>query len=275
MFGPLFRYELIRLARRGLQPRLRAAFALLLLAVLLLAYLAAFPGVGPLQLLTHIDEPLTTESAGRFGERFVSAFLLVQVAAVVLMTPAVVVGAVADERDRRAFDQLLATPLSAWEVLGGKLAARLVFLGTVLLTGLPVAVLSVFFGGVDVGRLLAGYAIALCTLPSLGAYSLYAAVRRPTTGGALAQAYAVALFLSAFGLVCSCFVLPAFVSPIGTTWVILSGWPGLFSPNPADAGLAVLCYAIVHFTVAAVSLGAAVSALRDPEEPPRPTAVLS
>jgi len=100
MFGPLFRYELIRLARRGLQPRLRAAFALLLLAVLLLAYLAAFPGVGPLQLLTHIDEPLTTESAGRFGERFVSAFLLVQVAAVVLMTPAVVVGAVADERDR-------------------------------------------------------------------------------------------------------------------------------------------------------------------------------
>src|SRR5262245_6186358 len=127
MFGPLFRHELTRLARRGLQPKLRAAFAGLLLAVLFLAYLAAFPGVGPLRLITRIDEPLTTESASRFGERFLVVFLFAQAAVVVLVTPAVAAGAIGEEKDRRSLDLLLTTSLTSWEIVTGKLAARLVF----------------------------------------------------------------------------------------------------------------------------------------------------
>jgi ABC-type transport system involved in multi-copper enzyme maturation permease subunit len=275
MFGPLFRYELTRLARRGLQPRLRAAFAALLLLVLLLAYLAAFPGVRPWQLLTRIDEPLTTESASRFGERLVVAFLLVQAAVVVLVTPVVVVGAIGDDKDRRALDALLATPLSDAEIVAGKLAARLVFVGALLLTGLPVVALSVFFGGVDVSQLVAGYAIALLTMLSLGAFSLFLAVSEPTAGGALFRAYFFAGTLSVVGFLCSCVWFPALLSPFGMTWVILHGWPGVFVGSPANLTRVVTFYALVHLLLTMLFCLAACRWLRNPKSVSRLVVILN
>jgi ABC-type transport system involved in multi-copper enzyme maturation permease subunit len=265
MFGPLFRYELTRLARRGLQPRLRAAFAALLLVVLLLAYLAAFPGVRPWQLLTHIDEPLTTESASRFGQRFVVAFLFVQAAVVVLVTPVIVVGAIGDDKDRRALDLLLTTALSNAEIVAGKLAARLAFVGMLLLTGLPVVVLSIFFGGVDVAQLVAGYAIALLTMLSLGAFSLFLAVSQPTAGGALFRAYLFAGTLSVVGFMCSCAVFPAFLSPFGMTWLILhDSWQVRGIPNPsAFLTRLVIFYSLVHLLLATLFFLGAIGCLRN------------
>ena len=45
--GPLFWHELVRLARRGTQPRLRAVYAGLLLVGLLVIYLRVFSDTDP------------------------------------------------------------------------------------------------------------------------------------------------------------------------------------------------------------------------------------
>src|SRR5262249_55685150 len=151
--------------------------------------LAAFPDVDPLRLLASLDEPLTTERASRFGERFVVVFLYAQAAVVVLVTPAVTAGALGEERQRGSLDLLLTTELSAWQIVAGKFAARLVFVGALLLTGLPVVTLVILFGGVDPGQLLAGYAIALATGCSLGAFTLFVSLVTDTLGSAVVRAY--------------------------------------------------------------------------------------
>src|SRR4051794_13678375 len=94
VLGPLFRHELTRLARRGLQPRLRAAFAALLLGALFLTYLRAFPGVSPARVVFRSDQSMSLARAADFGERFLISFLVVQLAVVVVLVPVVVGGAV-------------------------------------------------------------------------------------------------------------------------------------------------------------------------------------
>ncbi|MCE9562975.1 MAG: ABC transporter permease subunit [Planctomycetes bacterium] len=234
LFGPLFRYELTRLARRGAQPKFRAAFAVLLLVALFLAYLAAFPGTSPLQLLTELNQPLSIEAGSKFGERFVAS-----------------------------------TALTSTEIVVGKLAARLVFVWTLLLTGLPVVALMTFFGGVDIGQLAAGYAVALFSVLSLGAVSLFLSVVRKTVGSAIILAYIFALSCSLFGMMCSCLYYPAFASPIAVTWVLLNGWPRfLVASTPADLFEVAGAYAALHTVLAVIFIALSVWRVRYAGAPP-------
>ena len=201
MLGPLFWYELKRLARRGLQMKLRAAFAVLLLVVLFLALSRGIPGISPVELITAIDTPLTTERASRFGERFLVTFLFAQAAVVVLITPAIAAGAIGEEKERGSLDLLLTTQLTNAEIIVGKFLARLAFVAALLLTGLPVVTLVTFLGGVDADRLLAGNAISLLTIVSLGAFTVYQTVTRPSLGSRQIRAYSWAVGLSTIGLV--------------------------------------------------------------------------
>ena len=272
LFGPLFRYELARLARRGAQPKFRAAFAALLLIALFLAYLAAFPGTTPLQLLTDLNQPLSIDAGSRFGESFVSAFLLIQIVIVLLVTPAITAGAIGEDKDRGALELLLTTSLTSTEIVVGKLAARLVFVGSLLLTGLPVVTLVTFFGGVDIGQLAAGYAIALFSVLSLGAVSLFLSVMTKTLGSAILRAYMFVLICSLFGIMCACFYYPAFASPIAVTWVLLNGWPRFIAPTgPADPVELVGAYAAVHSVIAALFIALSVRRVRYAGAAPIPT----
>ena len=268
--GPLFRFELTRLARRGLQPRLRAAFAVLLLVALLFTYLQVFPGISPLHILFDLDVSLPIDEASRFGERFLVAFLVVQLAVVSIATPAVAGGAMIEEKERGSLDFLLSSPLTSREIVFGKMAARLVFLGGVVLTGLPILSVTMLFGGVDGPTMLAGYGITLLTMLSLGAYSLYLAVAHDALRSVLIRAYLVVLELSLFGFCCGCFVAPVFVSPFSTLFILFDGGWGLGRAMPSTPGDLVAAYATVHLPVALIYLWRATRRLREqPLAPPR------
>src|SRR5262249_7167622 len=155
--GPLFGYELVRLARRGTHLRLRVGLTLLLLVGLLVTYLRTFPDTTLAELLLSGTESSDQNRLQSFGETFLIAFLIVQQAAVLLLTPVYAGGAIAEEKERGGMDFLLTTPLTAWELVAGKLAARLLFVLAVLAAGLPVLMLTLLFGGVDPNRLLAGF----------------------------------------------------------------------------------------------------------------------
>ena len=59
------------------------------------------------------------------AEEIFSTFLTTQVVAVLALTPAMVAGTIADEKQRKTLHYLLASQLSSLEIVGGKLAARL------------------------------------------------------------------------------------------------------------------------------------------------------
>jgi ABC-type transport system involved in multi-copper enzyme maturation permease subunit len=267
LVGPLFRYELTRLARRGLQPRLRAVFAGLLLGALLLIYLQEFPGVSPVRVLFHLGEPLRIDRGSRFGERFLVSFLFVQLMVVMVATPAVVGGALAEEKERGSLDFLLATPLTDREIVLGKVAARLVFVGGVVLTGLPVLALTRFFGGVDTGLLLAGYAITLLTMFSLGAYSAYLATMYDTLRAVLLRAYTVALGLTVFGLCCWFAYLPSLASPFSALGFLFYQPQDQFWGN---VPLVVGVYAVTHLLFGGLCLLLATAQVRGLARSPQP-----
>src|SRR5262249_3562189 len=81
--------------------------------------------------------------------------------------------------------------LRAPGILAGKLVARLMHVGGLVLTGLPVFGMVAFWGGVDPNRLLAEFAAAGLTLLAIGALSLWVSAHAPTTRSAVIWFYAI------------------------------------------------------------------------------------
>src|SRR5438270_3573618 len=117
MVGPLFFYDLVRLARRGRSILLRVTYALALFAALFVAYQIRFP--------THdlLTAPLASPKSVPPGElsqlagHFVFSIFLVVTAAIFVLTPAYLAGAVAEEKERRTLELLFTTHLSDGEIV--------------------------------------------------------------------------------------------------------------------------------------------------------------
>src|SRR5262249_60934626 len=84
--------------------------------------------------------------------------------AVLVLPPAYLAGAIAEEKDRRTLPLLFLTPLYDREIVLGKLFARLAHLGGVLLTGVPILSLLLLWGGVDRPVLLGVVGVTLIHL---------------------------------------------------------------------------------------------------------------
>src|SRR5262249_15536673 len=149
--GPVFWYDTVRSARRGRYFLMRWLYAIALLLLLLWVH-----SMWTLQnRFSHNADPNWNEfkALAQLAEQYFFAFAFVQFVAVVLMTPAYVGGAIAEEKERKTLEFLLATDLQNSEIVFGKLAARIGNLALFLLTGLPVLSLMQFFGGIDPGFL--------------------------------------------------------------------------------------------------------------------------
>src|SRR5262249_44142193 len=112
IFGPILPFDLLRLARRGRAFSLRAWYAGCLLIALFLSY--AHTG------LFDQEQIRVNELAGFAGE-FFGAFAVLQYLMVMVLAPACVAGCFAEERQSRALEILLTTPLSNREIILGKL----------------------------------------------------------------------------------------------------------------------------------------------------------
>jgi ABC-type transport system involved in multi-copper enzyme maturation permease subunit len=222
MLGPMFWYEMVKLARRGQQPRLRALLVGLLLVGLLVAYLREFRADERWSLLFGSGTKLDLARHAQFAEGFLVTFLIAQLAAVILITPAVVGSAISEEKERGTLDFLRSSLLTNREIVLGKLAARLAFVGGVVLAGVPVLALTTLFGGVDISVVFGGYLIAAVTALSLGAFSLLMGVYRDTLRDVLVWVYGVALVFAVFGSCCGCIPGVAAVSPVSALgWMFI------------------------------------------------------
>ncbi len=175
LLGPVLWYDLVRTTRRGRHVLLRCGYLLFLLAAIFLLY------------EKHVSDQtrrglfgastLAPHEMAEFTDAFFSAFTMIQFFVILLITPIFTAGAIAEERERRTLEFLLATDLHNREIVFSKLLARLASLALLLLTGLPVLGLLQLLGGVDPDLVLGafvGTALLMLTLASLGVLvSLY------------------------------------------------------------------------------------------------------
>ena len=104
-----------------------------------------------------IDGPqssVTIAQASRVAQRYLYAVLAVQALAVVVLTPVVAAGAIAEEKERGRLDFLRSTELSPRDIVLGKYLARVLHLLAILASTLPVLALATLFGGVDIPLLV-------------------------------------------------------------------------------------------------------------------------
>lgn len=165
LFGPVLFYDMVRTARQSRYVMLRMAYAVLLLMLLWMVFRDR-----------RSDWQHSRREAAVLAETFFSIFMCVQLGTVMLLTPAYVAGSIADEKDRKTLEFMLATDLNNHEIVLSKLLSRLANMTSLLLTGLPILSILQLVGGVDVELMLAGFAGTGLTMLGVGSVSILCSV---------------------------------------------------------------------------------------------------
>ncbi len=170
-FGPVFTFELITTARRGRYYAARVAYGLMLLFTFWTEY----------HYMLQRQQFISIKKMGAFAESAFIAFAWGQGLMLLALIPAMVAGVVADEHQRKTLHYLLASQLTSSEIVLGKLGARLIHAGVLVLIGLPVVCLIGMYGGLDPWKVLYIYAGTFSIALFLAGMSMLVSVvaRRP------------------------------------------------------------------------------------------------
>jgi ABC-type transport system involved in multi-copper enzyme maturation permease subunit len=194
LLGPVFHFELVRIARRWRLYAVRFGFGMILLLLIGFNYLSFFDPDRPWDLL--MAHQVSISRLAQFGTSLVVTILLAQAALVLALTPGLVADSIAGERQRKTLHYLMASRLRSGEIVAGKLAARLLHLAVFVAVTLPILSLLTLFGGVDPRDLgMAFLATATTTYWLAGLAILASAVTRNARDALLASYALAVLFL--------------------------------------------------------------------------------
>ena len=212
--GPVFNVELLTLARRKRYYALRFFYGLLLLYLIW----QNDPSLNRSYAVSNHGE-LTYKELAWLGRAIFMTFAFTQAIVLLLITPAIVAGVIAEERQRKTLHYLLASCLSSGEIILGKLAARLLHLSVFLAIGLPIVALLGFIGGVDPVEVLLLFAGCFTTAFLIAGFSMAVSVHAKRPREAVSLVYMMELvWLVGPSLVQS------FMPAIGGVWVEIYHW---------------------------------------------------
>jgi ABC-type transport system involved in multi-copper enzyme maturation permease subunit len=269
LVGPLFFYDLVRLARRRRSFVLRFAYTLTLFAALCLAIADHF-ATGRLWQDTFLLR--TRRELANFSHGFVMAFLFAQSAAVLLITPVYLASAIAEERERQTLTLLFGSHLSDREIVLGKLFARLTHLGNLFLAGVPI-LLVVGVLGLSDSLVLLLYTLVVIgiTLFSVASISMFCSVLCRNVMNALMCSYGCLLALQILSIgTCWGFVSSpiAFLLALDSQLLEMIEFYGAGSTqlNPGMSPWAMTAtYALIHVSIAVLCIRWAIKNLRRAE----------
>ena len=251
--GPLFSWELFRLARRGQDARGRFILAFLLFLVLTAFSLIWFRNTAPSDLFFGASQQLSIAETSAFGASFSLTFLIAQLGILVLLTPAYAAGGIAEEKDRKTLVFLLVSDLSNREIVFGKFFGRVGFLLGILFAGLPIMAITQLHGGVTIKFLLASYIITATTVIFLAAVSAASAASAETYRGALFRSYG----LTAIIVITGCGMGPQ-AGPFGIIPVLY--WAE--GPYPGTFWSIAVAYPITELAFSGIAVWLAVRSVR-------------
>ncbi len=166
--GPIFNKELREMARRKRSYGLRVCYLGLLLSVLGLTWLVMSDDYR----YRETSLVMQAQRQAEMGKIFFTVFSLFSIAAMHLIGPVLTSTAIGSERLRRTFDVLLMTPISAWQLVGGKLFSRLLTAFTLLGLTLPVLAIVRLLGGVELEDMFGALVLAATVAMSSAALGL-------------------------------------------------------------------------------------------------------
>jgi ABC-type transport system involved in multi-copper enzyme maturation permease subunit len=188
--GPVFLHELRTVARRRRFYALRLGFGLFLF-YLIVAYSRPY---GIYTRPWTEDGEYSHRELAIIGTQLFASVVWLQAIAVLLLTPALVAGAIGEDRERKILSYLLASPLSASEIVLGKLAARLVNLSMLVAVGLPIVSIALFLGGVEPLSVWLCFTATLSMLFFLAAISIFVSTFSSRPRDAILLTYLLELF---------------------------------------------------------------------------------
>ncbi len=78
-----------------------------------------------------------------------------------LLVPAIMMGSIAEEKNKYTLEILSTQPISDWDIIMGKALSGVIFIFVLLLASLPIAISFGFFGNIDIGVYVGQYIAAL------------------------------------------------------------------------------------------------------------------
>ncbi|MBI3411351.1 MAG: ABC transporter permease [Planctomycetes bacterium] len=189
--SPEAHFGLVQLARRGRSNWVRCLFLLSALGGLILVFLTKVQSLG--QGWFDPGRGVSVNNMADLAQRYAFALFIVQNFAVFLLTPIYLGGAIADERERRTLEMLMTTHLTEEQVVIGKFLSRVLYLGAVLLAGLPILSFTLVWGGVDMDLVIANYLNTLVNLIAVGTFSIAISSRARTALRGTMLCYAILL----------------------------------------------------------------------------------
>lgn len=173
----------------------------LLLAILAAIFVVLF-GFGASAFNMELqDRHEARNAAALMGQTFFFTYMIVQLVLVMLLTPAFVAGAIAEEKDRKTLEFMLATDLNNHEIVLSKLFSRLANMTLFLITGLPILSILQFLGGVDNDLMLAGFAGTGLIMFSQACASIYFSTMFQKPRDAIGMSYLATIAYISLGTV--------------------------------------------------------------------------
>jgi ABC-type transport system involved in multi-copper enzyme maturation permease subunit len=183
--GPIFRVEMVSAARRRRYFTLRVLYSAIILFVLWVTYESAAVRLARNGAGGHVPISQTAETAATFFY----TFSWIQIAGILLVAPAMAVGTIATERERRTIEYLFTTDLSNIEIVLGKTVARLLLIGQLVLASLPILFIFRLLGGIPANLLAASFLVSASTALIVTAISVCISVWSPRARDAAMRVY--------------------------------------------------------------------------------------
>ena len=216
LLGPIFQVELVSTSRRRRYYSLRVLYGALILLVLWFCYEQAY------SYSRYSGGQVAIQTASNMAAGFFHAFSWLQMMAIMVVGPAMAVGTISSERERRTIEYLFATDLSNLEIVGGKTIARLLLIGKLVLVSLPILFIFRLLGGIPADALITVFVLSASTALLVTSIGICVSVWSSRSRDGVIRVYVImfAVFALPFVLYGIAF------SPAGKTWI----WLNLIGP---------------------------------------------
>ena len=198
------------LLTKELRGRMRGARAFVVLTVYLVL-LSCFTAVIYYAYTAGVSGSISGVDRAELGKAVFASVVLIEVFMVAFITPAFTAGAISGERERKTYELLRATLLSARQLVWGKLASAVTYVVLLILAAVPLESLAFVMGGVVVEELALALVILLVTAFAFAVVGLFFSSLARTTLASTVLTYATVL-LTTVGLPLLLFIVALVVA---------------------------------------------------------------
>jgi ABC-type transport system involved in multi-copper enzyme maturation permease subunit len=226
LFGPIFQMEVRTAGRRRSTYVFRTLVAGLVLGFFAMILLATWSGYS-----MSGSSMATIQTGQNMAPMLASYIIWTQYVALILLAPIITGPALCDERRNRTMAALLTTPLTAWEIVLGKLTGRLTQALILALVGVPMIFAARMLGGLSVEGIVAAVVLTVVSVFMCSALALMLSAQSTRATSAATAAFSLFLFFN-FGPILLGFLYDQWLRPLSPalpsipyTWLFYTSLP--------------------------------------------------